>query len=57
MRAVLALSAFSATFGLVVVFMVVFPLLVQGILMIIAGLVAGERHQNHEYEAEHRGSY
>ena len=55
MTAVLALTAFKATFGIIVVFGVVFPALVQGILAVIAAAVAGERRQNQAYEAEHGG--
>lgn len=51
----LALTAFEATFGLIIVFVVLFPALVQGILAVIAALVAGERRQNQAYEAEHGG--
>jgi len=52
---VLALTAFEATFGLVIVFGVIFPVLVQGILVVIAAAVAGERRRNQAYEAEHGG--
>ena len=51
----LALSAFDATFGLLIVFVVLFPVLVQGILAVIAAQVAGEHRQNQAYEAEHGG--
>jgi hypothetical protein len=54
---VLALTDTSATIGLILVFMVIFPALVQGIIAVIAALVAGERRQNQEYEAEHGGSF
>lgn len=47
----LALSAWSATFGIVIVFGVAFPVLVQGILAFIAAQVAGERRQNQEYRS------
>jgi hypothetical protein len=46
---VLALTATKATIGLVVVFFVVFPALVQGILMFIGAQVAGERAENQRY--------
>jgi len=46
---VLALSDVSATLGIVAVFGVIFPALVQGILMFIAAAVAGERRQNAAY--------
>jgi hypothetical protein len=49
MQLVLALSAFKATFGLVVVFFVVFPALVQGLIMFAAAVAAGERRENQEY--------
>jgi hypothetical protein len=51
---VLALSAFSATIGLVVVFFVAFPILVQGLLAFIAAQVLGERAENQEYTSTHR---
>jgi hypothetical protein len=50
----LALSATSATIGLVVVFFVIFPALVQGLLAFIAAQVLGERAENKAYEAGHR---
>ena len=43
---VLALSPFAATFGLVVVFFVVFPLLVHGIGVFIGAQVYGEHASN-----------
>ena len=52
---VLALTAFEATFGLLLIFVVIFPALVQGILAVIAAAVAGERHRNKAYEAKHGG--
>ena len=45
----LALTDVSATIGIVVVFGVLFPVLVQGILMFIGAQVAGERRQNQAY--------
>jgi uncharacterized membrane protein YqgA involved in biofilm formation len=51
---VLALSAFGATFGLVVVFFVVFPILVQGLIAFAAGQALGEKRENDEYAARHR---
>jgi hypothetical protein len=48
---VLALTATKATIGLVIVFFVVFPALVQGILMFIAAQVAGEHAENERYAA------
>ncbi|HZO35364.1 MAG TPA: hypothetical protein VFB41_00665 [Solirubrobacteraceae bacterium] len=53
----LALTAFKATFGLIIVFGVVFPVLVQGIIAVIAAAVAGERRRNQAYEAEHGGHW
>jgi hypothetical protein len=52
---VLALTAFEATFGLLLIFVVVFPALVQGILAFVAAGVAGERRANKEYEARRGG--
>jgi hypothetical protein len=46
---VLALSAFKSTFGLVVVFFVIFPVLVQGLIAFAVGQTLGERQENLEY--------
>jgi hypothetical protein len=46
MTAVLALSAFKATFGLVVVFFVIFPLLLHGLIGFALAQSAGERQDN-----------
>ena len=51
---VLALSDFGATFGLVVVFFVVFPILVQGLIAFAAAQAIGEKRENDEYAARHR---
>ena len=51
---VLALSDTAATLGLIAVFFVMFPILVQGVLAFIAAQVAGEKSENDEYAAEHR---
>lgn len=51
---VLALSSVSATIGLVVIFFVVFPALVQGLLAYAAAQAMGERADNQEYAATHR---
>jgi hypothetical protein len=50
---VLALTAFKASFGLLLIFVVIFPALVQGIIAFIAAAIAGERRQNKAYQAEH----
>jgi hypothetical protein len=50
----LALTSFAATFGLVVVFFVVFPALVTGLIVFALGQVFGERAENQEYAATHR---
>ena len=47
----LALSAFESTFGLVVVFFIVFPVLVQGLIAFALAQVIGERAENQEYMA------
>ena len=47
----LALSAFESTFGLVVVFFIVFPLLVVGLIAFALAQVMGERAENQEYLA------
>jgi hypothetical protein len=46
MTAVLALTAFKATFGLVVVFFVIFPLLLHGLIGFAAAQSAGEHQDN-----------
>ncbi len=51
---VIALSAFAATFGLVVVFFVIFPLLVQGLIALAVALSLGERAENQEYMRRRR---
>jgi phage shock protein PspC (stress-responsive transcriptional regulator) len=44
-----ALSATEATLGLVVVFFVVFPALVTGLIVFAIAQVMGERSENQEY--------
>jgi hypothetical protein len=51
---VIALSSFAATFGLVVVFFVVFPILVQGLIAFAAAQALGERAENQEYMQRRR---
>jgi hypothetical protein len=51
---VLGLTAWAATFGLVVVFFVIFPALVQGLIAFAAAQALGERAQNEEYARHHR---
>ena len=51
---VLALSAFKATFGLVIVFFVIFPVLVQGLIAFAVAQGLGEREDNEEYARHHR---
>ena len=46
-----ALSSVAATLGLVVVFFVVFPVLVQGLIAFAVAQVLGERSENQEYLA------
>ena len=53
---VIALSSFSATLGLVVVFFVIFPALVTGLLASAIALVFGERGENQAYLARRRES-
>jgi len=53
---VIALSSFSATLGLVVVFFVIFPALVTGLLALAIALVFGERSENQKYLARRRAS-
>jgi len=49
MSAVLAMTAFQATFGLVVVFFVLFPLLAHGLIGFAVAQSMGEREENLEY--------
>ena len=51
---VVALSAWAATFGLVVVFFVIFPALVQGLIAFAVAQALGERAENEEYARRHR---
>jgi hypothetical protein len=51
---VLGLSAWAATFGLVVVFFLIFPALVQGLIAFAVAQVLGERADNDEYARQHR---
>lgn len=49
MSLVLALTPFKATFGLVVVFFVIFPALLHGLLGLAFMSAAGEHQENLEY--------
>jgi Sec-independent protein secretion pathway component TatC len=51
---VLGLSALAATFGLVLVFFVIFPVLVQGLIAFAIAVGLGERADNQEYARRHR---
>ena len=51
---ILGLSAWAATFGLVVVFFVIFPVLVQGLIAFAIAVGLGERADNQEYARRHR---
>ena len=51
---VLGLSALAATLGLVVIFFVIFPVLVQGLIAFAIAQVMGERAENQEYMARRR---
>ena len=51
---VLGLSAWAATFGLVVVFFVIFLVLVQGLIAFAIAVALGERAENQEYARRHR---
>jgi hypothetical protein len=51
---VLALSDWEATLGLVIIFFVVFPALVTGLLAFAAAQILGEKADNEEYGATHR---
>ena len=50
-RMVVALSSVAATLGLVVIFFVMFPVLVQGLIALAVALALGERAENQEYMA------
>jgi hypothetical protein len=51
---VLGLTAWSATFGLIVVFFVIFPLLITGLIAFAIAEVLGERSDNQRFAREHR---
>jgi hypothetical protein len=51
---VIGLTAWAATFGLVVVFFVIFPVLAQGLIAFAIAQVFGERADNEEYARHHR---
>ena len=51
---VVALSSVAATLGLVVVFFVIFPVLVQGLIAFAIAQVIGERAENQAYVARRR---
>jgi hypothetical protein len=51
---VIGLSAWAATFGLVLVFFIIFPVLVQGLIAFAIGVALGERADNQEYARRHR---
>lgn len=42
----LALSAFQATFGFIIIFGVIFPVIVQGLILYAAAQAASEHQQN-----------
>ena len=51
---VIGLSAWAATFGLVLVFFIIFPALVQGLIAFAVAVALGERADNREYARRHR---
>jgi hypothetical protein len=51
---ILALTAGKATFGLIIVFFVIFPILAQGLIAFAVAQVLGERAENKAYEAGQR---
>jgi hypothetical protein len=53
---VIALSAVASTIGLVVVFFVIFPVLVQGLIALAIAQVFGERAENQAYLARRRAN-
>ena len=53
----IALSSFEATAGLVGVFFVLFPILVQGLIAFTVAQALGERAENQRYLAEHAADH
>ena len=51
---VLGLSAWAASFGLILVFFVIFPVLVQGLIAFAIAVGLGERADDQEYARRHR---
>ena len=51
---VLALSSVAATLGLIVIFFVVFPALVTGLIVFSSAQAMGERAENQDYATRHR---
>jgi hypothetical protein len=51
---ILALTAFKSTLGLVIIFLVVMPVLAQGLVAFAIAQVLGERADNKAYEAGER---
>jgi hypothetical protein len=51
---VLALTSVAATLGLIIVFFVIFPALVTGLIALALAQVFGERGENQEYVARRR---
>ena len=49
------MSAWSATFGLVLIFFVIMPVLAQGLIAFAAVQALGERAENQAYAADLRG--
>jgi hypothetical protein len=52
--AILALTAGKATFGLIIVFGVAFPILAMGLISFAIAQVLGERAENQAYQAGER---
>jgi hypothetical protein len=50
---VLGLTAWAATFGLVLVFFIIFPALVTGLIVFALAQTAGEHSENEQYAREH----
>ena len=46
----LAMTAFQSTFGLVLIFMVIFPALVTGLIVFALAQTAGEVEENRSYD-------
>lgn len=56
-RVLIALSAFEATAGLVFVFFILLPIIVQGLIGFAIAQALGERAENRRFLAEHAADH